>query len=76
MFLKGHYPHNFERAAKSVTCVQIESIQIDGFKNVKKKKKSKWYPVAMETNHYPRSKKCLHVGQNISSLRNSAKLNF
>ena len=38
MFLKGHYPHNFERAAKSVTCVQIESIQIDGFKNVKKKK--------------------------------------
>ena len=41
MFLKGHYPHNFERAAKSMTCVQIESIQIDGFKNLKKKKKKK-----------------------------------
>ena len=33
---KGFYPHNFERALKSMTCVQIESIRIDGFKNVKK----------------------------------------
>ena len=40
--LKGLYPHNFERALKSMTCIQIGSIHIDGFKNVKKN--SKWYP--------------------------------
>ena len=34
--LKEVYPHNFERALKSMTCVQIGSIHIDGFKNVKK----------------------------------------
>ena len=39
---KGLYPHNFERALKSMTCIQIGSIHIDGFKNVKKN--SKWYP--------------------------------
>ena len=42
-----------------MTCVQIESIHIDGFKNVnnkktkKKKKKSKWYPAAILTNKNP-----------------------
>ena len=40
-----------------MNCVQIESIHIDGFKNVKKKKKkkknSKWYPVATVTNKNP-----------------------
>ena len=35
-----------------MTCVQIESIHIDGFKNAKKK--SKWYPVAMVTNKNPK----------------------
>ena len=35
-----------------MNCVQIESIHIDGFKNVKKN--SKWYPVAMVTNKNPR----------------------
>ena len=44
----GLYPQNFERALKPMTCVQIESIHIDGFKNVKKN--SKWYPVAMVSN--------------------------
>ena len=34
--IKGLYPHNFERALKSMACVQIGSIHIDGFKNVKK----------------------------------------
>ena len=40
---KRLYSHNFERALKSMTCVQIGSIHIDGIKNVKKN--SKWYPV-------------------------------
>ena len=35
-----------------MTCVHIERIHTDGFKNVKKK--SKWYPVAMVTNKNPR----------------------
>ena len=35
--LKEVYPHNFERVLKSITCVKIGSIHIDGFKNVKKK---------------------------------------
>ena len=35
-----------------MNCVQIESIHIDGFKNVKKN--SKWYPVAMVSNKNPR----------------------
>ena len=30
------YPHNFERALKSMTCVRIGSIHIDKLKNVKK----------------------------------------
>ena len=34
---KGLYLHNFERALKSMTCVQIGRIHIDGFKNVQKK---------------------------------------
>ena len=45
---KRLYPHNFERALKSMTCVQIESIHIDGLKN--DKNNSKWHPVAMVTN--------------------------
>ena len=49
--LKGIYPHNFERALKSMTCVQTGSIHIDGFKNAKKN--SKWYSVAMATNQNP-----------------------
>ena len=49
---KRLYPHNFERALKSMPCVQIESIHIDGFKNVKKN--SKWYLVAMATDQNPR----------------------
>ena len=50
-FLKRLYPHNFEKALKSMTCVQVESIHIDGFKNVKKN--SKWYPVVLVTNQNP-----------------------
>ena len=46
--LKGLYPNSFERALKSMTCIQIESIHIDSFKN--EKKNSKWYPVPMVTN--------------------------
>ena len=38
MFLNGLYPHNFGRGLKSMAYVQIASIHIDGFKNVKKKK--------------------------------------
>ena len=49
---KRLYSHNFERALKSMTCVQIESIHIDGFKNVKKN--SKWYLVALATDQNPR----------------------
>ena len=56
MFLKGHYPHNFERAAKSVTCVQIESIQIDGFKNVKKKKNQNGTPLPWKPTIIPEAK--------------------
>ena len=52
---KWLYPHDFERALKSVTFVQIESIHIDGFKKVKKKN-SKWYPVAMVTNQNPQKR--------------------
>ena len=37
--LKGLYPQNVERALKSMTYVQIESIHIDGFKNVNKNSK-------------------------------------
>ena len=48
----GALSPKFERALKSMTCVQIESIHIDGFKNVKKN--SKWYPVAMVSNKNPR----------------------
>ena len=33
---QGLYPPNSERALTSMTCVQIGSIHIDGFKNVKK----------------------------------------
>ena len=58
-----------------MTCVQIESIHIEGFKNVIKN--SKWYPVAMVASQNPRK------GQKMSSHRlkylkmeNSAKLNF
>ena len=40
MFLNGLYPHNFGRGLKSMAYVQIASIHIDGFKNVKKKKKN------------------------------------
>ena len=50
-FLKGLYPHNFEKALKSMTCVLVESIHIDGFKNVKKN--SKWHPVVLVTNQNP-----------------------
>ena len=49
---KGLYPRNFERALKSMTYVQIGSIRIDGFKNVKKN--SKLYTVAMVTNQNSR----------------------
>ena len=52
IIIKGPYFHNFERALKSMTCVQIKSIHIDGFKNVKKK--LKMVPVAMVTNQNPR----------------------
>ena len=34
--INGLYPQNFERGLKSMTCVQIERIQFDSFKNVKK----------------------------------------
>ena len=44
----GLYLHNFERALKIMTCAQVETIHIDGFKNVKKN--SNWYLVAMVTN--------------------------
>ena len=37
--IKGLYPPNFENILKSMTCVHIESIHFDGFKNVKKKSK-------------------------------------
>ena len=49
--IKELYPHDFERALKSMTCVQIGSIHIDGLKNVKKR--SKRYPLAMVTNQNP-----------------------
>ena len=51
IIIKGPYFHNFERALKSMTCVQIKSIHIDGFKNVKKKLKN---PVVIVTNRNPR----------------------
>ena len=35
-----------------MTCVQVESIHINDFKNVIRN--SKWYPVAMVTNQNPR----------------------
>ena len=35
----------------SMTCVQIENIHIDDFKNVKKN--SKWYSIAIVTNQNP-----------------------
>ena len=37
--LKGLYPHNFEMAVKSMTSVQIRSIHINSFKNVKENQK-------------------------------------
>ena len=52
-FIKGLNPHNFERALKSMTCVQIGSAHIDGFKNLKKS--SKWYSVAMVTKQNPQT---------------------
>ena len=64
--LKGIYPHDFERALKSMTCVQIGSIHTDGLKNVKKIKM-----VPRCHGNQPkcpkRGEKCLHAGQNISS---------
>ena len=61
-----------------MNCVQIESIHIDGFKNVKKN--SKWYPVAMVTNKNPRkgAKNAFMPANrsNRNSNRNSAKVNF
>ena len=36
-----------------MTCVQIESVHIDGFKNVKEI--SKWYSIAMVNNQNPRN---------------------
>ena len=45
---KGLYLHDFERALKLMTCAQVESIHIDGFKNAKKN--SNWYLVAMVSN--------------------------
>ena len=54
-----------ERTFKKMTCVQIESVHIDGFKNAIKNSKS--YPVAMLTGNFgKRGKKCLYAGQNIS----------
>ena len=44
-----------------MTCIQIGSIHIDGFKNVKEK--SEWYSVAMVTNQNPQK------GQKMSSRR-------
>ena len=82
VMFKGLCPQNFERALKSMTCVQIESIHIDGFKNVnnnkKKKIKIKMVPRchANKLKSPKRGKICLPTGQNISSYRNSAKLNF
>ena len=62
------YPHNFERALKSMTCVQIGSIHIDKLKNVKKK--SKWYPVAMVTNkNSPKGAKNVFMPVKISQVR-------
>ena len=49
--IKGLYTYNFERVLKSMTCVQIRSIHIDGFKNIKKN--LKWYSAAMVTNQNP-----------------------
>ena len=51
---KGLYPPSFERTLKSMTCVQIASIHIDGFENVKNV--SKWHTVAMVTNQNPRKR--------------------
>ena len=42
-----------------MTCVQVESIHINDFKNVIRN--SKWYPVAMVTNQNPQK------GQKMSS---------
>ena len=59
-------PLNFERALKSTTCVQIESIHFDSFKYVIKKLKM----IPRYHGNQPKSpmlgKKCLHTGQNIS----------
>ena len=63
---KRLYPHNFERALKSMTCVQIESIHIDALKITKK---TKTLPRCHDNQSKSpkREKICLHAGQNISS---------
>ena len=60
--LKELYSQNFERALKSMTCVQIESIHIDDFKNVKKN--LKMVPCCHGNyQKFPKmGKKCFHVG--------------
>ena len=65
--IKGLYPHNFERALKSKACVQIESIHIDGFENVKKKLKMVPHCPGNQPKSPKRGKKCLHAGQNMLS---------
>ena len=51
-----------------MTCVQIESIHIEGFKNVKKN--SKCYPVAMVTNqNTPKGAKNVFTPAKISQVK-------
>ena len=58
----------FERALKSMTCVQIGNIHIDGSKNVQKK--SKWYSVAIVTNQNPQKEaKNVFMPAKISQVR-------
>ena len=76
---KGLYPHNFERALKSITCVQIRSIHRDGFKMPPPPPQERKMLPSCHGNQpksLKRGKKCLHTGQNITSYRNSAKLIF
>ena len=68
-FVKGLYPHNFERALKSMTSVQIGSIHIDGFKNVQKKFKMEPRCHGNQPKSPKRGKKCLHAGENILSWK-------
>ena len=51
-----------------MTCVHIESIYIDGFKNVKQI--SKWHPLAAVTNQNPRKEaKNAFTAAKISQVR-------